>query len=99
MNYPLYEIVSEENRYIIRRMAQISNVWKLTDTYMEIELDGITNIIDDYTGEIIYTVKDLYNSFNYIKPNPRTHPSNISIFNFKFQDGKCIEVYKLLTGI
>lgn len=98
MESPLYQITYKENNYVIKVMAQLSDVRQLTDKYMEIELDGTVKIVDEDDNSVINsTVKELYDSFNYVKPVEETNPE--PIYNFKFENGECTAIYQMTTRV
>ena len=91
---------SDKDKYYLEAQSQISDVWKLTNDYKEINVpkDTKCSMLFDY-DENYNTVEDVFNNFNEEKPTETTNPNAKRTFKFKFQNGKCIEVINTFTSV
>lgn len=105
-NYGLYEedkdspsyIIKEKNsrNYYLEANAQIKNVWKLTDEYKKITVDGDVEVENDYSEESS-TVKDTFKDFEVKEAEETTNPT--PSYTFSFEDGECVKVIEATTSI
>lgn len=94
---PSYLLKKKNTRtYYLEAQAQIRNVWKLTDNFRKITLDGNLEVENDYTEETS-TVKDTFKDFEAKEAEETTNPS--PTYTFSFEDGKCIKVVEVTSSI
>lgn len=93
----LYAIRKEDSdTYYIIALAQISDVWKLTDSYKQITVDKSTKVEADYSGAIV-SASEEFENFKKSTPKNTTNPS--PIYNFEFKNGKCVKIIGLTSAI
>ncbi len=96
-NDALYAIrKNDSNNYYIIALAQISDVWKLTDSYRQITIDKNTKVESDYSGVII-SASEEFENFKKVSPKDTTNPS--PIYNFEFKNGECTKLICLTSSI
>lgn len=96
-NVAIYQIKqNNSNLYYLEAQVQINDVWKLTDSKMQITVDKDTPITVDYTDEKS-TVEDTFKNYKETNADDTTNPS--PIYNFKFENGKCVELIRVTSAI
>ncbi len=94
----LYKVKKlKRNVYYLETQAQISDVWKLTNKYMEITLPIETKYSDDY--EEHKTIDEVFKNYESTEPVDTTNPDGSKTFKFEFKKGKCVEVINVLTSV
>lgn len=94
---PSYLIKEKNSRtYYLEAQAQIKNVWKLTDNFRKITLDGDVEVENDYSEETS-TVKDTFKDFEAKEAEETTNPN--PTYTFSFEDGKCVKVVEVTSTI
>lgn len=90
---------SDKDRYYLEAQAQISDVWKLTNIYKEINISKNTkcSMLFDY-DEKYNTVKDVFEGYQKEEAIDTTNPNSKRTFKFKFENGKCTEVINTFTS-
>lgn len=88
------------NEYYLECLTQISNVWEMTDEYMEITLDGDIPCLYNYyyEGEET-TVQKVFNNYGKHEATETTNPADGYTFSFEFENGKCIKVIDFMTSM
>ena len=106
-DYPLYKISKEnDNNYALYRYAQIMDVWKLTGRYVLVMIEPETEVFDDFTGNSLgkaseYFLKMKNENINITDKNleETTILDSNRTFSFEFENGKCVKVNNMLTGV
>lgn len=106
-DYPLYKITKEDNNYYsLYRYAQIMDVWKLTGKYVLVTLEPETEIFDDFTGNSLGKASEYFSEMK--NENINITDKNLEettildsnrTFSFEFENGKCVKVNNMLTGV
>lgn len=86
------------NNYYLEAQAQISNVWKLSDKYMQITLDGSIPCVVNYADNYL-TVEDVFKNYEKYEAINTTNPTDSRTYTFKFENEECIQVIDILTAI
>lgn len=95
--YEIYRIKKiNDDKYYLEAQAQISNVWKLTDKYMEITLAGDIPCLYE-GGET--TVQKTFDNYGKHEAKETTNPEDSYTFTFEFKNGKCVKVINYMTSI
>lgn len=84
------------NSYHLEAQAQISDVWKLTDSKKQITVNKDTRITIGYTGQTS-TVEDTFKDYEETTAEDTTNPS--PVYNFIFENGKCVELIQVTSAI
>lgn len=94
----------DSNTYVIYRTAQFETIWTATDKYVQIELDPstkFTNYVETdkpiQDGEVM-TLEKAYDLFDYHK-SMQISDFPYAFYNFKFENGKCVEMYAINSSI
>ena len=93
----IYNIVkNNDDTYYLESASQSSNVWKLTDDYMEITVSSDTpcSIIESGTT----TVSDWFGNYSSDLPSNTTNPDSKYCYTFNFENGNCTEVINVNTN-
>lgn len=98
--YALYKIKQiNENEYFIESQTQISNVWKLTDKYMEITIDKDIKNSELWDENGFVTLEEKFKNFEEQEPEETTNPDSTRMFKFVFVNDKCVEINNYLTAM
>ena len=87
----------DSNTYYILRLAQMSDVWKLTNEQREITVDANIMIENGYSDMSISTVKEYFKDFKKREAIENDYP--ITSYNFEFKDGKCVKIIESVVGV
>ena len=100
-DYPLYALKRQNSSsYYLICQAQLSDVWKLSDKYMEITVPGDTAYSDNFFEETEFTtVSEAFDNYKADAPIETTTPNSSCTFTFKFNNGKCTSVVNTVTSI
>ena len=93
----IYNIVkNNDDTYYLESASQSSNVWKLTDDYMEITASSDTpcSIIESGTT----TVSDWFGNYSSDLPSNTTNPDSKYCYTFNFENDNCTEVINVNTN-
>lgn len=93
-----YNIVRNgDDSYYLESPSQISDVWKLTDKYMEITVSADTpcSVLYDDTS----TVSEHFSNYTSDLPTDTTNPNYQNCYTFHFENDNCTEVVNALTSI
>lgn len=94
----VYHIVkSSDDSYYLESPTEISNVWKLTDDYMEITVlaDTPCSLLDGSTT----TVSEYFSDYTSDLPTNTTNPNSQNCYTFNFENGICTEIVNALTSM
>ena len=94
----VYHIVkNSDNSYYLESPTEISNVWKLTDDYMEITVlaDTPCSLLDGSTT----TVSEYFSDYTSDLPTNTTNPNSQNCYTFNFENGICTEIVNALTNM
>lgn len=100
-DFEVYRIKKiNDDKYYLEAQAQISNVWKLTDRYMEITLDGDIPCLYNYNyeGEET-TVQEVFDNYGKHEARETTNPADGYTFTFEFKNGKCVKIIDYMTSV
>ena len=87
----------DDNIYFIKRLAQMSDVWKLTNEQREITVDANIMVENGYSEMSISNAKEYFKDFKKREAIENDYPT--TSFNFEFKDGKCIKIIESIVGI
>lgn len=98
--YKLYEEDMEETIYTIRNQkpeeyylyseAQIDYSWKLTNEYKEITISKDVEVMGFHNS--LGSVEEVFGNWEETVPVETTHPDSQKVFDFNFENGKCVEI-------
>lgn len=90
--YKLKKINDEE--FYVERQTELTDVWRLTNKYMEITIEGDIPYIEEYTDT---TVGKYYSDFKDRVPVDAWWLEEGT--TFEFENGKCVKVIERMTSI
>lgn len=80
--------------------AQISDRWILTDEYRTITVSKNLPCNMEYDYEDKYhTVEDVFSNYESAIPLDTSNPNYKYSFTFEFENGKCVSIKNVLTGL
>lgn len=96
-DFPVYKFKKRDSdTFYLESQAQISNVWKLTNKFREITLDGNVIVENAYTEESS-SIKKTFKNFTSNQPIETTNPS--PAYRFEFDGNTCVKVIECTTAI
>jgi len=103
--YAEFSLSKNNDKYILNTNTEWNVTRKMTEEYLTLTLEQDVKYIEydvwneekEFAENLEFSIEEFCNKFTYSEPKDETHPSGL--YGFNFENGKCIEVYYMQTGV